>query len=367
VTIRLGSALSRFSAPDALTNSVYRRARNYERRLREAMVEGLESDFEWNVDQNCNPFLAKINGEGCISGAKLNGTEPWQAVAQAISVTIYQNRDLYVVGTLADALRDLWGVAGESADNFHARVTERADRGFRISRETMEERIPGDPLGDPSVSLSVILSGSFSDAEKSELASLCEAIQEEGYYDRGVLIPRVQIEQTPHLDDHEFFIQRNDLPLPVMNSSSSGRTPAAVIADRLRFEVMDNPGAFVTRESTLLLLDLLRKGFPALVDQAARKDALVSALPWLLREVVDAKLSIRDLREILERLLPLRDFVPVDPSGEPIVLSPVSEFLTLFTRTAGKFDLQEISQQLKDAIAAKARRGEASDPVTNRL
>ncbi|MFX1250040.1 MAG: FHIPEP family type III secretion protein [Promethearchaeota archaeon] len=171
------------------------------------------------------------------------------------------------------------------------------------------------------------------------------------FYEYGIMIPEIGIDIDGRLKDNDFRIQINDLRFPpirgldqdqfmvndvserllllgltgkkiinpangselsvVQNKAGSKKIceeagltiwdPAAFIIIYLAAKIRKNLPMLLTTETVRLLMDKMQLYLPKLIEAANFVD--IMELTWILRELLDEGISIRDLRSILEALL----------------------------------------------------------------
>lgn len=203
--------------------------------------------------------------------------------------------------------------------------------------------------------------------------AMASLIREGLFYELGVAFPQIQWAVDESLADNEFYVQLNDANYPptfglrpgeiLVNSTAkrlqelaiegkpvfvlvnglecavtretyaeacknAGLTtynPLEYVILYLRQQLQQQAGNFLTRDMVAHDLDAMRLAFPALVDTALDRYELC-ALTWILRELLDEALPIRDLRSILDHLLLVSGTLGVNLS-QHIVLYPVGTHL----------------------------------------
>ncbi|MFX1533223.1 MAG: FHIPEP family type III secretion protein [Promethearchaeota archaeon] len=171
------------------------------------------------------------------------------------------------------------------------------------------------------------------------------------FYEYGIMIPEVKIDIDRRLKDNDFRIQINDLRFPpirglnqdqfmvndiperltllgltgkkIINPANESESsvvpnrdgsvkiceeaglttwdPAAFIIIYLAAKIRKNLPILLTTETVRLLMEKMQLYLPKLIEAANFFD--IMELTWILRELLDEGISIRNLRSILEALL----------------------------------------------------------------
>jgi hypothetical protein len=276
-------------------------------------------------------------------------------LARSVAAAICENRELLVTPSLVEELRkqrragpNEADTAALSNDSCRHLLTELMRRGFGVGRvrapfqPQREESAPlsaarlfedtiagGDALGIKlRFGVRPVIDEASAKPKHSAgprtLAALVEGVlgktQENLFWELGVILPQVKLEQGSSLCDDEFQLQVNDLRLEPNGFGQDGaEEPADFVARTVEGALRKNAGAFLTTELVTYNLDLLRSQSPALVDAARRFD--VVTLTRILRSLVDEELSVRDLEGILENLLAVNGATAVD-FGKYVVFAP---------------------------------------------
>ncbi|MEM7679212.1 MAG: flagellar biosynthesis protein FlhA, partial [Myxococcota bacterium] len=84
-------------------------------------------------------------------------------------------------------------------------------------------------------------------------------------------------------------------------------TPAGQVALHLAQVLRTNASAFVGLQETFEMVQKLRDAYPSVVEEAVPKTVTVPQLTEILRRLVEERVSIKDLRTILETLVEIGD------------------------------------------------------------
>ena len=250
------------------------------------------------------------------------------------------------------------------------------------------------------------LNDSSSFGKVDEMFSL---MQEGLFYELGIAFPQVRREIDKNLEDDEFYFQINDVSYPVIKGlkpekilvsdttkrllelniegspainpangqecSVAGEVhavackiaglttwnPMGYLILHLSRQLRRNAGSFLTRDMVEHYIKTLKSAFPILVDSLIQRyDPVI--LTWILRELLDEEISIRDLRSIVDNLLMINGTIRID-SSKFIVLYPEGTNLVL----SGQVQLSDLgfadyagyirTKALKRFISHKYSRG----------
>lgn len=253
-------------------------------------------------------------------------------------------------------------------DAFRSLLLRLVERGIRVDR-VATLTMPGDAgrflaVEDAiaaAAGVRVLLSGALRRrlaagtprGDTRTFERLLESLPRLAFGDRGVHVDPVRVDVDPRLGEAEFRIQLNDVRWPAVEGLAEGEWLVAAPPERLRDvgipgapaphpltalacvrvqgddEVLEKcrrfgatlgPAGFIASSARALMaryaghlltvdgvrlqLERLRQAEPALADATvSRFEAL--HLTWILRELVDGGVSVRDLRNVLEVLLSL--------------------------------------------------------------
>lgn len=157
-----------------------------------------------------------------------------------------------------------------------------------------------------------------------------QRIQEELFYELGILCPLVHLQQSQNFSDYEFQIQINDLRFPTI-SETKLETVIGILKERIR----KNAGAFLNIEIWQYYLKLIEPQFPVLVDSVSKRLNTIFIL-CILRSLLDEEISVQDLPTVLENLLSINGSLTVDQSKYIVLFPNTANFLS--ARLQGKPD-----------------------------
>jgi type III secretion protein V len=184
-----------------------------------------------------------------------------------------------------------------------ARTTqlEREDR-----RQQTEPIAPGKeafvPLVVPwSIEVSEDLATSLDDADAPGLRTSALALREQMFGELGVPLPAPRVRSVAGLPSRHVVISLFEVParvLPIAPDAPVVATVLAIVTDLLRGRAAD----FLGLAETQRLLDELEQFAPATVRNVVPKPVSLTLLTDVLRRLLEERVSIRDLRAILEAL-----------------------------------------------------------------
>ncbi len=131
--------------------------------------------------------------------------------------------------------------------------------------------------------------------------STTQSVREKIFFELGVPVPAARVRTTENLPARHIVISLFEVPARVMTvepHGDPGRDLEAALLALLRARAAD----FVGIAETQHLLDQLEQVAPALVRQIVPKPVSLSLLADILRRLVEERVSIRDMRAILEGL-----------------------------------------------------------------
>lgn len=231
-------------------------------------------------------------------------------------------------------------------------------------------------------------------SSKEHFDEMCSMMQDGLFYELGIAFPKIVWEIDNNLKSDEFQFKINDLRYPIAFGLGPGKFLVNDTVDRLlllnvKGEKAINPandvecaiisksdvehcesaglttwdslgylilyvssqlrkraGSFLTKDVVENDLDSLRLAFPALVDSALSKHDLFN-LTWILRDLLDEGISIRDLRSILDNLLMINGITHVDFS-KYIVFYPEGTYLVPSdVRVIGDLEFTDYSNYIR--------------------
>ncbi len=185
-----------------------------------------------------------------------------------------------------------------------------------------QQSVPTDVSSD-STQMAFEAPESGSDSQSSPLRNeKLRQIQEELFYELGILCPLVHIQQSQDFRDNEFQIQLNDLRFPAIFETE----PESVI-EILKDRIRTNAGAFLNIEIWQYYLKLLKPQFPVLVDAIGKHLDPILVIRTL-RTLLDEEISIQDLLTILETLLAINGNATVNQSKYIVFFPNTANFLS---------------------------------------
>ncbi len=200
-------------------------------------------------------------------------------------------------------------------------------------------------------------------ADKADWESFLPVFYREIYEELGVLAPEMDIEAAKALSAGHFRLRFNDLWLPVLPGLQAGESlyvtsgagifapyrdrfyaktppndeplqapefdnPRTFILDWAKYWVGQSAGWYVNAGIVESLLDKLEDTNRSLVIMV-REQWPVQRLCGLLRALLDDKVSIRNLSEILDVLLRIDGPLPVDDTEYLVYFPPASRIVTI--------------------------------------
>lgn len=315
------------------------------------------------------------------------------------------------------------GLKQLSVDDFHALVTKMVTLGFKINRlKDLGPDADTDSWGymhyfdalidrNDSTSIRVLYNTEYqqlSEKPARENVNKMHSMMQDGlFYELGIVFPSVEWNVDEDLRDNEFQIQINDVNETVVDALTTGEflvndtvdrltllsvegkeaiNPAngaeCAIIDQSDVEVCETAGlttwnalgylvlhlssrlrkqagTFLTRYVVENNLASFRMAFPVLVDVVLSKYDEFQ-LTWILRDLLDEEICIRDLRNILDNLLLINGVAHVD-LGKYIYLAPGGSHLVVSDNK--KMEELEISEY-SNYIRASALKRQISHKYT---
>jgi type III secretion protein V len=134
--------------------------------------------------------------------------------------------------------------------------------------------------------------------------SLCQKIREQIFAELGVPLPAARVRLAESLPERHFVISLFEVPARIVALPGEMAPTDALfqIDAAARALLRARAGDFMGIAETQQLLDQLEQIAPALVRQLVPKPLTLSLLADVLRRMVEERVSIRDLRAILEGL-----------------------------------------------------------------
>lgn len=200
-------------------------------------------------------------------------------------------------------------------------------------------------------------------ADKEDWEAILPGFYREIYEELGVLVPEMDIEAVETLPVEQFRLRFNDFWLPVLPGIQPGESlfatsgagifapykdryfaqtppadnpnqtpefdnPPAFILDWAKYWVGQLAGWYVNAGIVEGLLDKLEDSNRSLIIMV-REQWPVQRLCGLLRALLEDKVSIRNLSEILDVLLRIDDPLPVDDTEYLVYFPPASRVVTI--------------------------------------
>ena len=260
------------------------------------------------------PYRIVVDGRRCRLpwDAIALPLESTTAVADHIASDLCRNRALFLTAEVVDRvgaewsagpidglnalLRDLvtWGVR---IDNARAIVEmKQADCRSAPARRLLEDQLSTSKNASP---IGVVL-GREVESSDAMLVETADRL----YWDLGLPVAPPTATIDPLLNRGEMRVRLNDLRWPPIALPPSER--ASERADFIAAQTFDiarrHAGGLLGIDAVRWLLDRLHDAEPALVEAVeSRFDPPV--LTWILRELLDDRISVRDLHTVLESLM----------------------------------------------------------------
>lgn len=294
-------------------------------------------------------------------------------------------------------------------------VRQVAPPGDQSELVSIEPEQPGEPkitvFLNPSLMEETIVSDEHSHGE------MFAAMQEEIFFELGILVPQVRLEEDKTLDPNEFRLNINGREYSEKSGLAADEFLVSVSADTLKTigtvgekkinpatgtecavlkaskglreiyqtvglttwspigfvvlsltsEIRKRAAEFQTEDVTRYIFDSQRETFPALVNATLERFS-VKQITALLRHLLAEEISIRDMRRILEGLLAVIGTTDVN-LNRYIVFWPQSQYLFPDVVTPGIPDLtmteycDAVRTSLRAYISYKYSRGANTLPV----
>lgn len=233
-------------------------------------------------------------------------------------------------------------------------------------------------------------------ALKDNLNDMYILMQDGLFYELGIVFPKVKWDLNDRFDNNEFQYQINDVTYPsvlglspneclvndtvdnltlhnvkgkaainpangsecaIINAAdaktceSAGLTtwdPHGYLILHLSHQLRKRAGSFFTKNMVKNVLDSFSLAFPDLVKTVLGKYDLFT-LTWILRDLVEEEISIRDLRNILDNLLCINGTTNTD-LNEYIVFQPEGTHLVYTDKgTVNNLDFTDFSDYIRAA------------------
>ncbi len=249
-------------------------------------------------------------------------------------------------------------------------------------------------------------SGTDDESEKAQsrandeyIEELFHNLQDDYQRELGVFVPKMKVRTDESLDANEFRIQLNDLRFPSIRGLGQGQflvgctvnelaavgvvgkrainpltnsecsliqgEENAVTCQKARFsiripsdllrqcivdQITRNAGAYLTTDIVKYNLDLLQQMYPALLESVIHHFDVIK-LTRIFRNLLDERLSVRDLLPILEALIAINGTTAIDLSKYK-VLSPTARNMCPVTKEkkVEDVDATEYSDYLRVAF-----------------
>jgi hypothetical protein len=284
------------------------------------------------------PYRIIVNGRSCRVPVSSNVPVPESAaaLAGALAWHVCRNRTLLLTPAITTQLRAEWSAQADHGTNMvpvemlHHLLSELITRAVRIDiarpiatsgGDTVDamvlQRLLEDHLSSSSTAPRVGVVLSSDDRDRLGTSSVAPAsgpsnesvdqllgeTTDRLYGELGLLVPEPTVTWDHRLDAGGLRVQLNALRWPPVHQGATAAT-AGIIADTVLAVARDNAASLLTTDVVNYLLDRLHQVEPALVAAADRRfDA--TALTWILRDLLEEQISIRDVRNLLESLLSL--------------------------------------------------------------
>jgi type III secretion protein V len=205
------------------------------------------------------------------------------------------------------------------------------------------------------------------EVERAGLRSAGAAVRELLFRELGVPLPACRVGVDPELPERHVVISLLEVPAAVLALPRD--LPDAEVAERVvarSLELLrDRAADFVGIAETQALLDELEQLAPAVVRQVVPKPVPLPLLADVLRRLVEERVSIRDLRAILEALAQVagadRDPLNLAEFVRAQLRRPLTHQLTGGSRQLGVYLLEPA---IEDAIRGAITRTSAGSFLT---
>ncbi|MGZ5968302.1 MAG: flagellar biosynthesis protein FlhA [Polyangiales bacterium] len=188
----------------------------------------------------------------------------------------------------------------------------------RVANETRERREDARPdkpqskSGGPAfvpmiVPWSVDLGPGFAALleEDEGLRARISGLRQEVFHLLGLPVPAPRIAIASDLPEFAAVISVREVPVELVKPNADLAAQADTVVDAAKLALTKRAHELLGIGETQLLLDALEEVNPALVRQLVPKPVSVTVLSEVLRRLLEERVSIRDLRTILEGIAPL--------------------------------------------------------------
>ena len=295
------------------------------------------------------------------------------ALGEAIALAIYRCRELLITAPLVDDLWRAWFPAGAGdARPAEALALVRAAvrYGLRASRckphvaqtsltaeppASIPERVINELLDDPTAGAVELRLGAELHAALTReppldggppLAASLAVLGDALYRELGIVVRFAPVALDPGLAGDELAVRCNDLSAPAARSAALDD-----VVVRAHDIIRDAAGSFVSPSLVRLYLLRLASSAGALIDEIDRRFS-PGQLASALRALVDERLTILDLRAILEALLEVAGTTTAD-QARFIVFLPSSALVFPAHERRGPGELDAIAHAECTRIARK--------------
>jgi type III secretion protein V len=137
------------------------------------------------------------------------------------------------------------------------------------------------------------------------LRARISGLRQDVFHELGLPVPapRIAIEQA--LPPFAAVVSVREIPVATVMDGPDAATQADLVVERARQSLLTHGHELLGIGETQLLLDALEEVNPAIVRQLVPKPIPVTLLAEILRRLMRERLSVRDLRTILEGVAPL--------------------------------------------------------------
>jgi type III secretion protein V len=220
---------------------------------------------------------------------------------------------------------------------------------------------------DVSADLEATLRDDGRDGEPTSLRGTLIAVRERLFFDLGVPLPPARLRIVEDLPPRHVVLSLHEVPARVI-TLPEGLTPEALV-DQVTAEVyatlLSRAADFLGMNETQQLLDQLEQISPAVVRQVVPKPVTLPLLAEVLRRLVEERISVRDLRAILEAM---SIFAPQEKDGlqlAELVRTQLRRPTTYrLTGGSGSLDVYVLDPSIEDAVRQAITRTPAGSFLT---
>jgi type III secretion protein V len=254
-----------------------------------------------------------------------------------------------------------------------ARQIEKNDRGDATEPRSTTSAGRAESLFVPvvvpwSVEVSEDLAPTLDDVDaRPGLRSACLALRERLFSELGVPLPSPRVRAAAGLPSRHAVISLFEVPslvLPIPDTLGEDEVARAV-ADAAAELLRARAGDFIGLAETQQLLDELEQFAPATVRGVVPKPVSLTLLTDILRRLLEERVSIRDLRAVLEALASLAATEKDPLTLTELVRGQLRRALTFkLTRGAGQLGVVLVDPTIEDTIRRAVQRTPAGAFLT---